>query len=166
MNISLDIQIQAKDLYRFQMRQAYRGMQGWISILISLLMFVMAGVTVGESELMYTLLYCGAGVLFLVYVPVSLWFHAKTTMKTNQVLSGMLHYEIGDAGIHVVQGEEEADLPWNLVYKCIGTKKQVLIFSNRVSAFILPRPLIEEQYEDIKGLAVKHLEKYRVKFCD
>lgn len=165
MNFSFDIKITEKDMYRFQLRQAYTGMQGWLAIALAVVMFVIAGATLETSEPFYTAIYVGAAIFFLLHIPITLRLRAKTAIKTNPVFAEALHYTFSEEGIKVVQGEEEALLTWDLVYKIVGTKEQVLVFSNRISAFILPRTQITEYYEQIKELSTKKLEKYRVKFC-
>ena len=54
----------------------------------------MAGISFQNGKTSYTLLYIAVGFLFLLYIPVALWFRAKETLKTNKVLAGTLHYEI------------------------------------------------------------------------
>ena len=147
MNTAFDIKLEAKDLFRFNMYQTYTGLQGWISIILGILAFVMAGITFGHAETMYTILYIGVGILFLVYVPGSLWMRANATIKTNAVLAGTLHYEVSEECIRVTQGEESGELPWDAVYKIVSNDKQVLIYSNRVNAYIIPRTQIGEQYD-------------------
>ena len=83
MNTAFDIKLEAKELFRFNMYQTYTGLQGWISIILGILAFVMAGITFGHAETMYTILYIGVGILFLVYVPGSLWMRANATIKTE-----------------------------------------------------------------------------------
>lgn len=163
MNTAFDIKLEAKDLFRFNMYQTYTGLQGWISIILGILAFVMAGITFGHAETMYTILYIGVGILFLVYVPGSLWMRANATIKTNTVLAGTLHYEVSEECIRVTQGEESGELPWDAVYKIVSNDKQVLIYSNRVNAYIIPRPQIGEQYDMFCRIAEKKLEKFRLK---
>ena len=43
MEVSFDVQLQPKDLFRFNMYQTYTGMQGILSIVLGILGFVMAG---------------------------------------------------------------------------------------------------------------------------
>ena len=64
MNTAFDIKLEAKDLSRFNMYQTHTGLQGWISIILGILAFVMAGITFGHAETMYTMLYIGVGILF------------------------------------------------------------------------------------------------------
>ncbi len=163
MSISFDIQLQPKDLFRFNMRQTYTTMQGPISIILAILVFVMAGISFGRSSILYGILYIAAGVIFIFYIPISLWLRAKRTIQTNAVLSKELHYIISEQGVKVTQGEEEGELPWEHVYKVISTKHQVLIYSTRVNAYIIPKNLITEQYDKLKELMEKNLDKYRIR---
>ena len=130
MKTEFDIQLQAKDLFRFNIRQTYSSMHGWI--------------------------------VLAFYIPVTLWSKANITMKKNEVLSGKLHFEISEKNIRVTQGEDSGELPWEQVYKMISNKKQVLIYSNRINAYIIPREQVVEQYDVIKQIAESKLEKYRI----
>lgn len=163
MNVSFDVQLQAKDLYRFNMYQTYTSLQGILSVVLGILGFVMAGITFGEAELPYTIMYIVVGCLFLFYIPVSLWFRSKLTLKSNAVLAGKLHYEVSEECIRVTQGEEAGELPWEAVYKLVSNKKQILIFSTRINAYIIPREQIGAQYDSFCEVAGKELEHYRLK---
>ncbi len=166
MTVAFDIKPQAKDLYRFNMRKTYTGLYGWISIILAVLCFVMAAVTVGQTEAIYTLLYLVCGVLFLFYLPFALWKSAKRIIKTNEILCGTVHYELSEEGICLTQGEETGKLEWNEVYKLVSDTKLVLIFVNRQNAYIIPREQLGDNYGPLKELASKQLESYRVKFRD
>ena len=163
MDVSFDVQLQAKDLYRFNMYQTYTSLQGFLSIVLGILGFVMAGITFGEAELPYTIMYVVVGLLFIFYIPVSLWLRSKLTFKTNTVLSGKLHYVVSEDGIHVTQGEESGELPWEVVYKLVSNRKQILVYSTRVNAYIIPREQIGAQYDSFCDVAQKKLKSYQLK---
>lgn len=166
MTVAFDIKPQAKDLYRFNMRKTYTGLYGWVSIILAVLAFVMAAVTVGQTEVLYTLLYLFCGVLFLFYLPFALWKSANRIIKSNEILSGTVHYELSEEGIFLTQGEESGKLEWNEVYKLVSDAKQVLIFVNRQNAYIIPREQLGDSYQPLKELATQQLESFRVKFKD
>ena len=126
MKASFDVTLSPKDLYRFNMYQTYTGFQGWSSIALGILGFVMAGISFQNGKTSYTLLYIAVGFLFLLYIPVALWFRAKETLKTNKVLAGTLHYEITEKNIHVSQGKETGDMEWQAIYKIVANAKQIL----------------------------------------
>lgn len=69
MKASFDVTLSPKDLYRFNMYQTYTGFQGWSSIALGILGFVMAGISFQNGKTSYTLLYIAVGFLFLLYIP-------------------------------------------------------------------------------------------------
>ncbi len=163
MKTEFDITLSSKDMYRFSMYHAYTGSQGILSILIAVLCFFAAVTTKGSVEWMYTLLYAGFGVVFLFYIPCNLYLRSKRQILSSEVLKHALHYRIDEEGIHTSQKEATADLPWEQVYKMVSTKYNVLIYSTRVNAFIIPREQIPGEYDALKEIASKHLETYRFK---
>lgn len=163
MKVEFDVKISGKDMYRFNMHHAYTGSQGIISILIAVLCFVMAVIANDKMDITYVLLYAGFGVLFLVYIPIGLYLRSKRQIMNSEVLKHTLHYVIDDAGIHTSQQEETADLPWEAVYKVISTGHNVLIYSSRANAFIIPKDQIGQEFAAIQEIAAAHLPKYRLK---
>lgn len=163
MTIEFDITLTPRDMYRFNMYQTYSGFHGWFSIVVSVLIFVVAYTTRARVETVYTVLYVLFGVLFLVYLPVTLLLRSKHSIATSEVLSRPLHYAVGEEGFAVTQGEEGARLPWNQIYKMVATKSNVLVYSNRINAYVIPREQLGDKYEELAALAKRQLPGYRVK---
>lgn len=161
MPIEFDIKITDKDMYRFNMHHAYTGFQGIFATLIGIAVLVVAFLTRGKVDMAYTLLYILFGVIFLVYTPVSLKLRSKRQMLMSPVLKENLHYKVNEEGIHVSVGEQTADLAWNMIYKMVSTKSNVLIYSSRVNAYVLPLEQLGGRYEAVKALAEMKLEPYR-----
>ncbi len=59
MPIEFDITLDVKDLYRFNLYQAYAGFQGIFSIVVAAAVCVLAVVSRGRVEPMYTAVYAG-----------------------------------------------------------------------------------------------------------
>ena len=163
MPLKFDITLTAEDMYRFNMYQTYSGFHGWFSIAFSILIFVVAGVTRGKIEAAYTALYIVFGIVFLVYPPVSLYLRSKRTLAMSEVLRGTLHYEVDEEGLHVSQKEESALLPWEQIYKMVATKHNVLVYSSRINAYVIPRAQLWESYAALQTQAAAHLPAYRLK---
>ena len=66
-------------------------------------------------------------------------------------------------GISVTQGDADAKLMWDQVYKMVSTKNNVLVYSNRVNAYVIPRQQLGEKYRELAEIAKEKLPKYRVK---
>lgn len=161
MQIEFDVNLTERDMYRFSMYHNYTGFQGIFSILIAILAFVAAVLTRGEVSTTYTVLYVVFGIVFLVYVPLSLRLAVKRQFRLSKQLQSTLHYMIDEAGVTVTQNGESATLPWEQVYKITATRHNVLIYSTRVNAYIIPREMLGDRYEDLKELSRQHLEKFR-----
>ncbi len=163
MPIEFDITLEPKDMYRFNMYQMYTGFHGIFSIVIGVALFAAAIGTYGKVTVSYTALYVIFGILFLVYMPVTLWMRSKHSIAASPVLAHALHYTLDEEGVHVSQGEENALLPWKQIYKMISTKSNVLIYSSRTVAYVIPRAQLGDSYGEVAELAQRKLEKYRVK---
>lgn len=163
MPIEFDITLTSKDMYRFNMYQTYSGFHGWFSVIVAICAFIVAGVTYGKVELTYTIIYIVFGIVFLLYLPVTLYVRSGHSLAASRILGKPLHYAVDGEGIGVSQGEESAKLPWEQIYKMVATKHNVLIYSNRINAYVIPREQLGDRYADLAGLAASKLEKYRVK---
>lgn len=163
MKIEFDIQISEKDLYEFNLYQAYTGINGWITIIIAIFAFVAAFIYGSNGEIQYVALYAMLGLISILYLPVSLKTRVKATMKTNTVLAGVLHYEVSSDGIVVSQGDEKGELPWKQVYKMVSNNKRVLIYSGRKNAYIIPMEQLGDKYMLLSDMAGKNLPEYRIK---
>lgn len=163
MPLEFDVKITHKDMYKFNLYHAYTGFHGIFGTIIGILVLIVAFVTRNSIELTYTMLYFLFGVLFLVYTPVSLWGRCKRQMLLSPALQETLHYSMDDDGIHVVIGEQSADLEWKMIYKIMSTKNYLLIYSTRIYAYIIPLNQLGNQYDAIKKMAEQNLEKYRLR---
>ena len=88
---------------------------------------------------------------------------SKSNLKKNQVLANTLHFDISEEGIRVSQNGDSGELMWDQIYKMITVKNLILIYTNRVNAYILPIEQIGRQYSNLRKLAMEQLEKCRVR---
>ncbi|MBO5371228.1 MAG: YcxB family protein [Lachnospiraceae bacterium] len=163
MKTEFDITLTSQDMYRFSMYHAYSGFHGWFSVIIGILLLIMAVSTTGEVTVMYTALYAVFGIVFLVYLPINLYLRSKRQLLLSEVLRNALHYVVDETGIHTSQKEEKADLPWEQVYKIVSTKHNVLVYSNRIHAYVIPKEQLADKYELFREIAKANLPTYRFK---
>ena len=62
MKVSFDIKLTVKDLYKFNIMQAYKGMQGFLSILLPILVFAYAVSSFGKVSFGSSMVYVGLGI--------------------------------------------------------------------------------------------------------
>lgn len=164
MKVTLDIKLDAKDLFKFNMMQAYRGMQGSLSIILPILVFAYAVTSYGTVSIGSTLVYIGLGIMFLVYVPVSLWLRVNKTVKDeNNALSKSIHYEFEEETIRVSVGEESVEFKWKNIFQMKTSGNLILLYTNRINAYIFPLAQVGDNYEALSKLAHSKLEKYRIR---
>ena len=164
MKIELDIKIDAKDLFNFNIRQAYKGMQGFLSILLPVLLFAYGVTSIGKVDVIYTFVYFALGVLFLLYVPFSLWKRAnKVVNDANNALSKPLHYEFREDAIRVEVEEQNVEFQWENIFMMKKSGGLLLVYTNRINAYILPLAQVGDKYDELASLAESKLEKYRRK---
>ena len=73
MQVSFDVNLQPKDLFRFYMYQSYTTRQGPISIILFLVMIVIAVINFRAQQVATGILYIALGILFAAYIPFALW---------------------------------------------------------------------------------------------
>lgn len=157
-----DIDLKTVDMYRFNMYHTYcAGIHGGMSIVLAIVAFAFTGMTWGTVETSYSLLYILFGIAFLIYIPITLYLRAKHQIQSSEVLRDTLHYRIDEEGIAVSHKEDSAMLGWKQVYKVKKTSHNLLIYSTRVNAYVLPMEQIADQLDTIRQLAKTNLEQYR-----
>ena len=139
-------------------------MQGILSIILPILVFAYAVTSFGKVSIGSTLVYVGLGIVFLVYVPISLWLRVNKTVKDeNNALSKQLHYEFEEEVIRVSVGEESVEFQWENIFQMKTSGPLLLVYTNRINAYVLPLTQVGDKYEELSKLAHAKLEKYRIK---
>ena len=166
MPLEFDIKLKPRDMFLFNMYQTYTSFNGWFSIVFGAALLVSAGyafVVYGEAGYSNAILYAVAGVFLLAYMPLTLWMRAGRSINASPVLSSVLHYHVDADGFTVTQGEASGVLAWKQIYKMVATKSNVLVYSNRMNAYVIPREQLGEQYVPLAKLATDKLPKFRVR---
>ena len=166
MPLEFDIKLKPRDMFLFNMYQTYTSFNGWFSIVFGAALLVSAGyafVVYGEAGYSNAILYAAAGVFLLAYMPLTLWMRAGRSINASPVLSSVLHYHVDADGFTVTQGEASGVLAWKQIYKMVATKSNVLVYSNRMNAYVIPREQLGEQYVPLAKLATYKLPKFRVR---
>ena len=161
--ISFDAKVEEKDLYKYSMHHTYTSFQGIASVVAALLIFASMILRFDELSDTQRGFYVLIVFIFLAYMPVNIRMMAKK-QALQEVFSKPLHYEFGEDGIAVTSptSEDEAVLPWSYIYKIVTWKDYLLIYSNRVNAYIIPRSEVDSQYPAIKEYIESHVEDYKL----
>lgn len=163
MKTEFDIKISDRDLFLFQIYNAYHGTQGWAAIILAGVAVAMYCTKFGQVPIGYSILYLVFAVVFALYIPVSLFLQAKAQFKRTKAFQDAMCYALTDEGIDITAGEEKGQLPWNMVYKVVCTKEYLYIFGSRVNAYIIPLEQVSAKKMEIKTVLTDKLEPFRLK---
>ena len=167
MNLKFDVKMTAKDLYKYNLRNAYTGMQGILSILFAILVIFVFVWKFDALTLVYKLLFIALAVAFLVYIPISLYLRTKQVMANTPEFKEPLTFIFEDEQIRIespveVEGAQSV-LPWEDVYRVTKTSSQILIYTNRVSAYIIPRDQITDVEPQLIEILKAKVEDFKLR---
>ena len=162
-NIKFSVKIEENDLYRFNLHHIYTSSQGIISVVLFVLLIAVWILRFATMTAIYRLFYPLVAIIFLFYIPMSLKLRVKAQMN-QEVFKHPLTYEFKEDGIEISSpaSEEPAELPWEYVYKVSTWKEYLLIYSNRVNAYIIPVESIKEEYDSIVENIKDKVEDYKL----
>ena len=169
--MKFDIKITDKDMYRFNLYHVYHTFNGIISVVVGLFVFVVMFVVRNRLTPTDMMLYVALGIALLLYTPITLFTRSKAQVASSKVLQNTLSYDFNDEGIRVTtevevnEGEANSSLlPWNQLYKIVETKKQLLIYSGRMNAYVIPVEQLGEKKEELKEYIKERTDDYRLSF--
>ena len=162
-NLKFSTKITEEDSYRYNLHHTYTSNQGILSVILFVLLIAVWILRFQQLSLVYRVMYPAVAVVFLLYIPMSLKLRVKNQMLQD-VFQHPLTYELTETGIVISSPttDEPAELPWEYVYKISNWKEYLLVYSNRVNAYIIPMSDIEDQYADIKEFIKNHVEDYKL----
>ena len=127
-------------------------------LLYPLLFLLWLGLTYGGLDITYTVLYIAFGIIFLLYMPVTLWLRSKSALAASEVLRGTLHYLVDEKGFTVSQGGGECKPSMGSDLQNGSEQKAMFWFTAQGSMRILFR---ESSWEN----SIRILQKLQMRSC-
>ena len=165
MPIHFSVRLTDRDMYRFNLYHAYTSMQGILSVAAAVLIVCVTIFARNRLDGGEILMYLALALVFLVYLPFSLKMRSKRQIALSEVLQNTLYYTLSEEGITVATetSDETALLPWDMVYKVVCNSSQILIYSNRVNAYVIPKEAVADQQGEIFEVFRGKLEDFRLR---
>lgn len=161
-NISFETQIKEADLFKFNWHHALT--QRIFSVTMAGLLLVVLALRFNTLPFFWRLAYLAFAAIILFYMPLTLKSKAKLQMQ-QEVFKHPINYQLKESGLVVSSpaAEEPAELPWEYVYQVSTWKNYLLIYSNRVNAYIIPKEDIGDVYDPAINYIKNHVEDYKLK---
>lgn len=162
-NISFEVKMTVKELYRFLLYHAYHKVAGVLGILISIVAIV-ALIVGWENMTETTRAACIIIPVFLLVVdPLRFWNRARVQVKRNKVYKNALKYEVNAQGIVLYLGEQSQNVQWNQFMKIVETKNQFLLYTTPIMASIVPKASLGDDVEAFAEMIKTYTENTNVK---
>ena len=144
MKVEIDVNMTTPVMYDYMMYHTLTGVQFWMAVAIAVMLWAMFFVNRNP-------LYLLAGIVVLVYLPVERYLQAKKQVTLNPVFKETLHYTLDDEKMAIDVLDEHMEAPWDSIVKVRSTKKSLILYTNRVTATILPKESLGEDYDKAVG---------------
>ncbi|MCR5607461.1 MAG: YcxB family protein [Lachnospiraceae bacterium] len=158
-NITFSTKVAVFDMYKFQMKHAYHGLQGIIAIVFSIASLCGYFVYGNDVDPSYKFILLFGGLLFTVIIPFTTMHKSMKIIALTPVFRKPLNYTLCDEGIKVSQEEDEALLPWENVIKVDEKLGQLCVYSSPRNGYIIPEKQVKESYKSLKNYILEHVDK-------
>lgn len=154
--VEIDIQISSADLYDYMLMHHYNTAGG---IMGSGMGAVCILVALSTKKWIFLI----AGILLLLYLPVTLYMKSKQQALLNPSFRQPLHYVLDDTGVTVSQGETSEHQDWDSMVKAVSTSRSIILYTSKYNASIFPRKQLGDQKMALIEVLSTHLPPKKVK---
>ena len=154
--VETDIQVTAADLYDYVLMHTYHGTSGIIGSTAGAL-FVVAGFLTQKWLIVI------AGLVILLYLPITLYTKSKLQWSANEAFQKPLHYVLDDDGVTVSQGEVSESQSWEGMVKAVSTPRSIILYTSGRNASIFPKAQLGDQKDALIEVISTHMPPQKVK---
>lgn len=165
--LELEVSLNEKQYYHFNLYHCYHSMNGFLSIFLGLLCMVYGAFGIanpGSYTTLQIVFFFVFGVVILVYNPIALNIRSRHRFLKNPVMKKPVTYVFSKTGIKLKQGEVEEEMKWENIYKIIKTKESMIFYLTRYNANIIPLCEMKGEYEEVCQYISKYADRHAVKF--
>lgn len=160
--MKFEVKLTAKELWQFSMYHANAGATGLFNVIFTaaalfLLIFRWETLTVA-----YRLLMFGCVLIFTVLQPLLLYGKVRKQAKMPAMAAPM-YLTFREEGLQVEQNDQVASFPWEQMARMDKKPTMVVLYMDRVHAYLLPKKILAEQEEAFYELVKTYLPKERRK---
>ena len=124
---------------------------------------ILLQVTPSEMKTHYGVLSFVAGILLIVYLPISLLRSSFMKVKMIDFFKEPVSYLLNDEGITVSAQGEEQTIPWSDCVKACNTRQSYFVYTGKNSAFIFPKKDMGDKTGDVLMMINTHMDPAKVK---
>ncbi len=154
MSVEFDVRMNTSKMYDYMLYQIFTSFSGILGEAVGLLLIV-------GYFLSHKIVYLIAGIVIVFYLPVALYMQAK-----KQVMSPAFkepqHYKLTEEGIEITICEQSDSAPWEAVAKVVSTRKNIILYTNKVRASLFPIEDLGDKKEKVVEMISTHVDPKKV----
>lgn len=162
-SITFSVQMTWKEIYKFTMYHTYHSFAGILGVVLSVMALANLIISFDKLSDQSKTIMTIVAAWFLIFEPLRMLARSKSQMKVSKAYKKPLDYNLSEDGITVSQDEESQTIEWSRLLKIVETKTQILVYSNRINAFIFPKESFGEQADDVRRMIVEYTKGTKVK---
>ena len=157
MELDFDIKMTTSALYDYNMHHTYTSFSGVIATFAGIILLA------GYSRDLSNIALLIAGIVILLYSPVTLFTRSKKNILLNPAFKNPLHYHLNDEGVTVSQGDDAMTVEWKDMYKAYSTNQSIIIATGKKNAWIFPKRELGESRVELIEMICTHMDPEKVK---
>lgn len=157
MKEEFDIQMSVKVLYSYLVYHAYKGLAGILGTCVGLI-FILVYSTHTDVPM-----YLAAGLILILYLPLSLRTQAARQYLATEAWKKPLHYAMDEEGITISQDEAEQKIGWDVITKAVSSPSAIILYTGKNNASILPKKQLGERLGAVVQIISAHVDPKKVK---
>lgn len=156
MELEFDVKMTPMAMYDYLLHHTYSGMSGIIGTVVGVFL-IMAFIKTQYF------IYLIAGVVIILYLPVTLFTRANKQVQMTPAFKKPLHYKFTDEGISVSQDDAEEKQAWDTCVKAVSTRSNIILYTSRTTASIFPKKDLGEKKDALIAMISTHMPPKSVK---
>lgn len=159
MEFEFDVEMTSSALFDYNMYHAYTSASGLIGTAVGILLLV------GYANNTSFIPMLVAGIVVLLYIPVTLYSRAKKLMLLNPAFKAPVHYKMNDDGVTISSGDEKMTVEWSAMHKAYSTNQSIILATSKINAWIFPKKSLGEDKFKLIEMISTHMppDKIRIK---
>ncbi len=154
MSVEFDVHMTTSKMYDYMLYQIFTSFAGILGEAVGLLLIV-------GFFLSYKIIYLIAGVIIVFYLPTALYLQSKKQML-SPVFQQPQHYKLTEEGIEITICEQSDAAPWSAVAKVVSTRKNIIVYTNKVRASLFPFDDLGENRDKVVEMISTHVDPKKV----
>lgn len=148
-SIKIQVKLTDKDMLGFFNQHTYTHLSGLAGPIFGIVALILAVWCFTTGDYAYAVILVVFTYLFLISPPLAMRKKAKEQIKNVPLFQKPFHYELSEKGIRIFQGKESQEAAWEQIYRVVGNKNALYIYTNIKNAWIIPNEAMGDNRDNV-----------------